>query len=150
MATPFLFIRENPFVWAVAALLLLYLGARMIIGFRKFKQYQAQLTGDGLLRSRNFALITFKFPLIRRFTFAHIRLSKRRLILFHFLTRGMMLVAPLGPAGKPGKEGGHFEVEQRGGKTVLTLHAAMRGGGRIRMNVDDAKGWLDDIVKHGS
>ena len=130
-----------------AALLLVYLGVKSYVGRRKFKVHLARLEEEGLLRSEHYVLIRINFPLLRRITFAHIYLSKRRLILFHFLTRGLILQAPLGEAGASGKEEGRFEVE-KGKKKRLVFKTTIRGGGRIRMHLKDPSGWLADIVKH--
>ena len=77
-----------------------------------------------------------------------VHLSKRRLILFHFFSRGMVLQAPLGAKGAAGKEGGRFEVEQKGGGKILTFRTSLRGGGRVRIYVKDAEAWLKDIVEN--
>ena len=130
-----------------AAFLLVYLGVRCFVGRRKFKVHLARLDEEGLLRCEHYVLIRINFPLLRRITFAHIYLSKRRLILFHFLTRGLILQAPLGEAGASGKEEGRFEIE-KGEKKRLTFKTTIRGGGRIRMHLTGPSGWLTDIVKH--
>jgi hypothetical protein len=132
---------------AVAAILLVHVGVRSYLGRRKFKVHLARLEEEGLLRSEHHVLIRIHFPLLRRITFAHIYLSKRRLILFHFLTRGLILQAPLGEAGASGKEEGRFEVE-KGKKKRLVFKTTIRGGGRIRMHLKDPSGWLADIVRH--
>jgi len=140
-------ISDGAFILGAVGLIALYMGARVLQGFLSFKKRMKVISNDGLLRSEQWVLTRFRFPLIRRITFSHARLSRKRLILFHFLTRRMMIQAPLGPKGKAGGEDGFFEVEKRGSKAVLTLKTTIRGGGRIRMHVNDPDAWLKDIVE---
>jgi hypothetical protein len=148
MGSEFLLIIENPLLWGLAALALLYLVFRILLGRRRFRDHVKRLKGEGLLRAQHAVLTRIKFPLLRRITFTHLYLSKDRFMLFHFLTRKMLLQAPVGPRGAPGKEEGRFEIENRGGTKILTFRTPIRGGGRIRFHVRDAPGWLDDIIAH--
>ena len=44
---------------------------------------------------------------------------------------------------------GHFELEARGRRTLLTFHTPTRGGGRIRLHVKDPEGWYGDLMAQG-
>lgn len=142
-------ISNNIFWFAVIGICILYVGFRIIIGRVRFKETVRVLNEEGLLRSQHGVLIRINFPLVKRITFTHVYLSKRRLMLFYALSRCRRVQAPLGPLGRAGNENGRFEVERKGKRSLLTLKAAMWGGGRIRMHVKDAEGWLKDIKAHG-
>ena len=97
---------DGSFLWLLLIGLALYLGFRMVTGFHSHRKIMGSLSAEGLLRCQRWVLMRMKFPLIRRITFSHVYLSEKRFILFHFLTRGLILQAPLGPLGKPGREKG--------------------------------------------
>lgn len=148
MILTFMVTTGEALLWIMLGVILLYGGIKVLVGYRRFPRYRSLLAEEGLLRSERWVPVRFSFPMIKRITLAHVYLSPKRLLLFHFLTRGLMLQVPLGPAGKAGNEEGRFEVE--GVKEVLTIHAAMRGGGRIRIHVKSGKEWLRDIVEKGT
>ncbi|MHC4941911.1 MAG: hypothetical protein ACYTG7_02720 [Planctomycetota bacterium] len=134
------------FFWVVLGLIVLYLACRFVSGHGKYRDHKKQLEREGLLRSQNWVRVGFRFSLLLRTTFCHVHLSKRRLILFHYFTRGMVIQAPLGAKGSAGKEGGRFEVDRRGNRKVLTFRTSLRGGGRVRIYVKDADAWLKEII----
>lgn len=136
---------ERGYLWVVLALAGAYFLYRLISGRLKFRNLLYQMEGEGLLRVSRWTPIRVKFPLIHRFTFSHIFLTENRVVLCHSVTRNKMLQVPLGPKGKPGKEDNLFFVEKAG---MLTFKTPIRGGGRIRMHIKDAKGWLEDIKNH--
>ncbi|MBU0755746.1 MAG: hypothetical protein KJ645_11445 [Planctomycetes bacterium] len=132
----------------LAGILICYLGIRAVLGHRAKRTTLAEVEDEGVLRAQSWVRVGFRFPMLYRTTFCHVYLSKRRLILIHFLFGTKILQAPLGPKGAPGKEGARFEKEKRGNREVLSLRTTMRGGGRIRLYVDDAAAWLKEIVEH--
>ena len=141
---------SNTVFWvALAGLSILYIGFRMIIGHRRFKEYLLVMKEEGLLRSQHWVLIRVNFPMVKRITFTHVYLSRRRVMLFYALTRGKRVQAPLGPKGSAGREEGRFEVETRGGRSLLAWKTGLWGGGRIRMHVGNPKEWLADIKAQG-
>jgi hypothetical protein len=146
----FLFIPDLSFGWLLIAGAVLYLGFRIGLGRLRYGSHRRRLQSEGLLRSQSFVPVTFRFPLIRRFTFARVHLSRKRLVLYHFITRNMMLVLPLGPRGKPGIENGRIEKETSGKKTVLVARVALRGGGRVKLHLKEAESWYEDIVANGT
>lgn len=148
MVACFLGLSNSIFFWGLAVLAALYLASRIILGQTSRRAAQRQLVEEGLIRSQRWVRVGMRFPLILRTTFCHVYLSRRRLLLFHCLTGVTMLQAPTGPEGSPGKEGGRFEVEQKGGREVLVFRTTMRGGGRIRLHMNDADAWLEDIRRH--
>jgi hypothetical protein len=133
-------------LWIALALLGLYFIYRFITGRIRFKGHLFQLEGEGIIRRQSWVLIRVWFPLIHRITFTHIFLTKKRLVLFHAVTRNKMLQTPVGPKGSPGKEQNLFKAERA---NLLTFTSPIRGGGRIRMHLKDANGWFDDIVEQG-
>jgi hypothetical protein len=134
------------FFWVLLGLILLYTAYRFMAGRVRYGKHRRQLEEEGLLRSQSGVRVGFRFSLLLRTTFCHVHLSRRRLILFHWFTRGLVLQAPLGARGAAGKEGGRFEAEQRGKRKTLTLRTSLRGGGRVRIYVKDADEWLKDIA----
>ena len=138
-------VQETTFWIAAALLLLLYGTVRTVTGRRRFREHRARLEEEGILRSQDRVLTRIRFPLIHRVTFTRVVLSRRRFVMFHGLTRRLLLQAPLGPKGSPGKEEGRFETEGKGEKKRLVFRTPRRGGGRIRFHLRDAEGWLADI-----
>jgi hypothetical protein len=132
------------FYWVALALVVIWTGWRMVAGFTSHARLMGEIEAEGLLRRAAWAPVTMNFPMIKRITLCRIVLSRRRLVLFHLLTRGKILQAPLGPEGSAGKEEGRFEVQG----SWLVFRTTMRGGGRIRMRVGDAKGWCRDIASN--
>ncbi len=137
------------FLWGLAILAASYLGFRTVAGWRRYAVLMKELRGEGLLRSQRWVLIRFHFLLVRRITFAHIFLSKRRIVLFHYFTRRLILQTPLGLKGTAGKAEGRFETEGEGNSQRLVFRTTVRGGGRIRMRLENGAGWLEDIRANG-
>jgi hypothetical protein len=131
----------------LALILFSYGFVRTLTGRLSFKKTEKALHEEGLLRSQRWVLTRIRFLLLRRITFCHLYLSTRRFILLHFLTHRVLLQAPLGPQGKAGKEEGRFEVEKTQSRPLLTLKTTLKGGGRLRFHVKDAKAWYQDILK---
>lgn len=137
---------QEPYVWgAVAAVLAVYAGMRTVTGRKKFQEHRRRIEKEGLLRAQDRVLTRIRFPLIHRVTFTTVMLSRRRFVVFHGLTRRLLLQAPLGPRGAPGKEEGRFETEGKGKRRRLAFRTPRRGGGRIRFHLNDPDGWLADI-----
>lgn len=130
------------FYWWVAGGLLIWLAWRMAVGFTRYGRLSGEMESEGVLRRAAWVPVTMNFPMIKRVTFCCIVLSRRRLVLFHFLTRGKILQTPLGPEGAAGMDEGRFEVKG----PWLVFKTTMRGGGRVRMRVKDAKAWRDEIA----
>ena len=138
-------VQESAFWIAAAAVFILYGTVRTVTGRWKFREHLARIEEEGILRAREWVFTRIRFPLIHRITFTRVMLSRRRFVVFHGLTRRLLLQAPLGPKGVPGKEEGRFETEGKEGKKRLVFRTPRRGGGRIRFHLPDAEGWLADI-----
>jgi hypothetical protein len=123
-----------------------YILFRIIRGRLAFKGLMRKLEEDGLLLSERWVFTRFNFPMVKRLTFSHAYLTKRRFITTQWCSLGMVLQAPVGPSGSPGTEKGRFEVETRGSRKVLLLRTTLRGGGRIRFHLNNPDEWLRKIA----
>ncbi len=103
--------------------------------------------GEEILLSERRVFTRFNFPLIKRVTFTRVYLTRRRFVVLNWLSLGMVLQAPPGPAGSAGTEKGRFEIESRGRRKLLTLKTTLRGGGRIRFHLHDPEAWHRMIIE---
>ena len=130
-----------PMFWILLCLAASWIGFRTIVGRSRFGRLKREMEGEGMLREKGGVLMTVNFPLLKRITFVRVLLSRRRLVIVHGLTRGKILQAPVGPEGSCGTEEGTFEA--RG--AWLVFRTTMRGGGRVRMRIPEAREWIEAI-----
>jgi hypothetical protein len=137
------------FIYIVIGFWLCYAFFRTVRGRIRFKILLVELEGEGIVLSERFVFTRFNFPMIKRITFSHAFLTRSRFVIVHWLSRNMILQAPLGPEGRAGTEKGRFEAERRGKKARLLLRTTIRGGGRVRFHLKKPDEWLRGIRTEG-
>jgi hypothetical protein len=126
-------------LWAV------YACFRIALGRIRYKRAARGFEQEGVLLSQRRVFTRFNFPMIKRITFTRIVLTRRRFVALHWCSLNQVLQAPVGPKNLAGTENGTFEAEKRGTKTRLLLRTTLRGSGKIRFHVPNAKEWVDAI-----
>jgi hypothetical protein len=134
--------------YVMAAIVVVYALSRVVVGRMRYRKLRETFEAEGVLRTAQWVFTRFRFPLIKRITFSHVVLTRRRFAALHWCSMNKVLQAPLGAPGAVDADRNGFEVEARGKRKLLLLRTTIRGGGKIRFHVPDPDAWLEDIRRN--
>lgn len=134
--------------YLLAAVVVAYALSRILLGRIRYRGLRESFEAEGVVCTEQWVFTRFRFPLIKRITFTHAILTRRRFAVLHWCSLNKVLQAPIGAPGTVDTDRNGFEVETRGKRKLLVLRTTIRGGGRIRFHLLDPDAWLEEIRRN--
>ncbi len=134
--------------YLIAAVVVVFAFSRVLLGRIQYRKLRESFEAEGVVRTEQWVFTRIRFPLIKRITFTHLVLTRRRFAALHWCSMNKVLQAPIGAPGKVDTDRNGFEVEISGKRKLLVLRTTIRGGGRIRFHLQDPDAWLEEIRKN--